>query len=102
MPEEDKRTEDVISHAFHFQMLLSYELLLRLRAKPSLGASKDQISDKVSALLYVSEQYIQNVTIPHIQPRDIVSPDFLKYSYRSKVYKRQLEGLVRFAELLSW
>jgi hypothetical protein len=98
-----------LGQKFDFQMVLGYELLTRLRKEPSTISYATRIHQKISANLLISEQWIQNVRlILGYSPiatlgsglGNLLAPG--SYVFRSKIHDQQVEGMIRFAELLSW
>lgn len=95
---------------FEYQMLLSYELLLRLRKEPSTISYSNRIGRKISADLLISEQWMQNVRLTfQYLPNNTLGQLFggittfgAHYVFRSLIHDRQVEGMLRFAELLGW
>ena len=94
---------------FEYQMLLNYELLLRLRKEPSTTSYTNRIGRKISASLLISEQWMQNVRLTfQYAPTNLgqlfgnVTAFGAHYIFRSLIHDRQVEGMIRFAELLGW
>jgi hypothetical protein len=78
---------------FLLQIVLGYELHLRLEKES--GSWYSGVNDKVSANMLISKQWINNVDM-FIEGAD---PDL---KMRSRVQARQIEGLLRFAEIMKW
>jgi hypothetical protein len=75
---------------FIHQILLSYDLLLRLQRgeQTCIGITK-----KVWASMLISKLWIENVE---------VVPKGSKFELESRVHESQIEGLMKFAEILDW
>jgi hypothetical protein len=78
---------------FVFQIVLGYEL--RLRLEKESGGWYSGVNDKVSANMLISKQWINNVDM-FIEGADS------NLKMRSRVQARQIEGLLRFAEIMKW
>src|ERR1700737_836513 len=93
---------------FLYQVLLGYELLLRLRNQPVTTSYRNRIGQKISANLLISEQWLHNVQLQSnysttdVQGSPITSGIEVSYVFRPQIHDQQVEGLIRFAELLSW
>jgi hypothetical protein len=82
---------------FVLQIVLGYELYLRLQRND--GTWYSGVNDKVSANMIISRQWINNVDMFMESDLEGVSFDV---KLRSRVQARQIEGLLRFAELMRW
>ncbi|KAH6982566.1 prion-inhibition and propagation-domain-containing protein [Ilyonectria destructans] len=79
---------------FLFQMILAYELKLRLAQQP--GDAFGNMSGRVSAAMQAAERWVNGVCLKIPEgSRETVE-------MHSLVHEQQVEGLVRFAELLGW
>ncbi|KFY49262.1 hypothetical protein V495_00643 [Pseudogymnoascus sp. VKM F-4514 (FW-929)] len=88
---------------FLYQILLGAELLVRLRKEPLNTNNNGIMTDSISALVILSALWMQNVSI-HTAVTSIGAPISAnqKYTLYSINNQRQIEGLVRFGEALSW
>jgi len=94
---------------FLWQILLGSELIVRLLKEPKTTSYHGRIGDKISANLVISDQWMKNVdVVPKLSPVDINGNalpagvfDWLTV-FRSRIHERQVEGMIRFAELLEW
>lgn len=59
------------------------------------------ISDEISALLFVSNAFMQDVEI-RVKPEKTGLDDPARYSVVAQQHVRQSAGLIRFGELLRW
>jgi hypothetical protein len=89
---------------FLFQILLGAELLVRLRKEPITTSYAGLMTDATSALVVLSALWMQNVTIqvsPAPFPGSITppNPQYIPYAIQQQ---RQIQGLIRFGEALSW
>lgn len=94
---------------FEWQILLGCELLVRLLKEPRTTSYRGRIGDKVSATLLISDMWMKNVDIlPKLSSYDINGNRLtgnvfdLLYIFSSAIHERQVEGLIRFAEILRW
>lgn len=97
---------------FLFQILLGAELLIRLQKEPATTSYAGLMTDAISALIFLSAAWMQNVTIqgPNITPltttyltsSTIPSTPSPKYILVAREHQLQAEGLIRFGETLSW
>jgi hypothetical protein len=88
---------------FLFQILLGAELLIRLRKEPRTTSYAGIMSDATSALVVLSQLWMENVTIrvlPALAPATALAPQ--RYTLVANNNQRQAEGLIRFAEALAW
>lgn len=97
---------------FLFQILLGAELLIRLRKEPVTTSYVGLVTDAISALLVLSDLWMQNVTIQC--PRAPATTTSLtsstltanlpipKYTLIAMQHQLQAEGLIRFGETISW
>ncbi|OBT76638.1 hypothetical protein VF21_05330 [Pseudogymnoascus sp. 05NY08] len=88
---------------FLYQILLGAELLVRLRKEPLNTNNSGIMTDAISALVILSALWMQNVSI-HAAVATIATPlpANKKYTLYSINNQRQIEGLIRFGEALSW
>ena len=88
---------------FLSQVLLGYELLVRLRKEPATTSYVNLIGDKISANLLISDRWVRHIRIglDYSQLLATSGPQFL-YTFDSQIANRQVDGLLRFAELMSW
>ena len=88
---------------FLFQIMLGVELLIRLRKEPALTSYAGLVTDAVTALMIVSQMWMQNVTIQgplaSLTASLIPSP---RYTLLAIDHQRHAEALIRFGELLAW
>ncbi|KIM86353.1 hypothetical protein PILCRDRAFT_322985 [Piloderma croceum F 1598] len=77
---------------FVYQIVLGYELHLRLEKEG--GGWYSGVNDKVSANMLISKQWINNV--------EMFTGGDSKLEMRSRVQARQIDGLLRFAEIMEW
>jgi hypothetical protein len=90
-------------HNFLYQILLGAELLVRLRKEPLTTSYSGIMTDSISALVVLSALWMQNVSI-QTTPSTADTPISAnsKYTLYSIHNQRQIEGLIRFGEALSW
>lgn len=81
---------------FVLQIVLGYELYLRLK-KDDGGSWYSGINDRVSATMLISKLWVDNVDMTTEDDGYVSNSKF-----RSRVQARQIEGLLRFAELMKW
>jgi hypothetical protein len=89
---------------FLFQILLGAELLIRLRKEPITISYAGLMTDATSALVVLSDLWMQNVTI-HASPASVMSttiPPSPQYTLYATQHVRQIQGLIRFGEAISW
>jgi hypothetical protein len=88
---------------FLYQILLGAELLVRLRKEPVNTNNNGIMTDAISALVILSALWMQNVSI-HAAVASIATPLPVNkmYTLYSINNHRQIEGLIRFGEALSW
>ena len=75
---------------FVYQILLSYDLLLRLQKGEQTCSG---ITEKVWASMLISKLWIENVE---------AVPKGIEFKLESRVHETQIEGLMKFAEILEW
>jgi hypothetical protein len=106
-------TQGIGLQNFLFQILLGAELLVRLRKEPVTTSYAGLITDATSALMVLSALWMENVTIqgpsatattPPLTPwTSTTTPNPRpQYTLLATNYQQQVEGLIRFGELLSW
>src|ERR1700683_3494610 len=78
---------------FVYQIVLGYELHLRLEKES--GGWYSGVNDKVSTNMLISKQWINNVDM-------FTEGGDSNLKMRSRVQARQIEGLLRFAEIMKW
>ena len=78
---------------FVYQIVLGYELHLRLNKER--GHWFSGVTDKVSANMLISKQWINNVDM-------CTDGAHAALKMRSRVQARQIEGILRFAEIMRW
>jgi hypothetical protein len=78
---------------FVYQIVLGYELHLRLEKEGSGWYSG--VNDKVSTNMLISKQWINNVDM-------FTEGGDSNLKMRSRVQARQIDGLLRFAEIMEW
>jgi len=101
-------TQGIGLQNFLFQILLGAELLIRLRKEPVSTSYAGLVTNAISALMIVSDLWMQNVTIQG--PRAITTtststpnpPTPNMYILVAGKHQQQAEGLIRFGEALSW
>ncbi|KAH8589023.1 hypothetical protein B0O99DRAFT_582254 [Bisporella sp. PMI_857] len=92
-------------HHFLYQILLGAELLVRLRKEPITISYAGVVTDPLSALIVLSSLWMANVTITAVPVTTtlttalIPAPNYTLYAVNSQ---QQIQGLIRFAEALSW
>jgi hypothetical protein len=78
---------------FLYQIVLGYELYLRLQSERDTWVSG--VNEKVSATVLISKQWIENVDM-------MADGNDSSLRMRSHVQARQVEGLLRFGEIMKW
>jgi hypothetical protein len=94
---------------FLFQILMGAELLLRMRLQPAGTSYASIITDYISGLIVVADLFMNNVEIKN-SPVAAISGTGLtttlssnpRYAFYAINHQRNAEGLIRFAEALSW
>jgi hypothetical protein len=100
---------------FLYQILLGAELLIRIRREPITTSYAGIVTDNISALMLLSDLWMQNVTIqgpgttttttttttPTPSTAILITPGPLYTLYAIK-HPSQAEGLIRFGEAMSW
>ncbi|KAI9792116.1 MAG: hypothetical protein M1833_001264 [Piccolia ochrophora] len=82
-------------HRFLYQVLLGAELLVRLLKQPTTTNRAGYVSDAISSLLLIADLWMSNV--------DVVRSGMTQnFHVVSRVYQRQIDGLLYFAEQLRW
>ncbi|KAI8719147.1 hypothetical protein NCS52_00695100 [Fusarium sp. LHS14.1] len=77
-----------------FQMIVAYELKLRLEKTTTNFTMSNQVMAAMEmAGRWIEGVYIKNVSGPEYEPY---------YDFEELVHDEQIEGLVRFAELMEW
>lgn len=79
---------------FLFQMVLAYEL--KLHMERAGDTAFDDYTSRVAAMVIAAERWIDGVLVK--QP----DPSVPRLEFHSLVYERQVEGLLRFAEMMRW
>ncbi|ELR03936.1 hypothetical protein VC83_09032 [Pseudogymnoascus destructans] len=88
---------------FLYQILLGAELLVRLRKEPVNTNNGGIMTDAISALVILSALWMQNVSITAaVNSTAAPLPANKMYTLYSIHNQRQIEGLIRFGEALSW
>ncbi|KAI9781776.1 MAG: hypothetical protein M1839_005769 [Geoglossum umbratile] len=108
-------TQGIGLQNFLFQILLGAELLIRLRKEPVTTSYTSLVTDAISALLVISNLWMQNVTIqgpiatpltslpPTSSPTaTATTPPKPKYLLVAGQHRQQAEALIRFGEAMSW
>ncbi|KAJ4373067.1 hypothetical protein N0V83_003358 [Neocucurbitaria cava] len=91
---------------FLYQVLLGYELLIRLKLQPALTSYAGIMTDYISALIVTADLFMQNVQLT--TPTAITATTSLtttnppRYAFFAINHQRNAEGLIRIAEALSW
>jgi hypothetical protein len=92
-------------HHFLYQILLGAELLIRLRKEPVTTSYASLVTDAISALIVLSSLWMQNVTITETSVASsstTIPAPAPKYTLYATQNQRQIQGLIRFGEALSW
>lgn len=97
---------------FLYQILLGAELFQRLLKEPRNISYAGLVTDPVSALLVLADQWMKNVDVTKSAASTAAlgaNPDPIrlllnppKYLLVSLVHRRQTEGLIKFAEMIKW
>lgn len=97
---------------FLFQILLGAELLIRLRREPATTSYAGFITDTISALMVMSDAWMQNViiqgpntttpTTTYLTSSTIPSTPSARFTLVAREHQLRAEGLIRFGESLSW
>lgn len=88
---------------FLFHILLGAELCIRLRRAGTGIRYPNIMTNTTSALVMIAHQWMENVTI-RVVPPPLGSPvgTRTKHTLIANNHTRQSEGLIRFAEALTW
>jgi hypothetical protein len=84
---------------FLYQMLLGYELLIRLRKEASIAEYKSILSNPASATMHMAELWVRNVRVQKINN---ASSALNNYQLVSNVWQDQTAALIKFAEAIKW
>lgn len=89
---------------FLFQVMLGYELLIRLKLQPALTSYAGIMTDYISALIVTADLFMQNVqvTTPTTTTTTLPTASPPRYAFFASNHQRNAEGLIRIAEALSW
>lgn len=78
---------------FLLQMVLAYELRLRLRGSDDWMSG---MTPNVLAAIEMAHRWMENVKI------ELSGEGNLRFKFHSLVHERQLEGLIKFSEAMEW
>ncbi len=89
---------------FLFQIMLGYELLIRLKLQPALTSYAGIMTDYISTIIVLADLFMQNVqiTTPTSPTTSLFSTTPPKYAFFATNHQRNTEGLIRIAEALAW
>ena len=89
--------------AFLFQILLGAELLSRLSKEPLTTSYTSLMTDEISALLVLVDQWMQHVTVRYQKPAvGQTSPGQSPLMIYPRVHNSQADALIRFGEAIEW
>lgn len=97
--DQETKTRD-----FLFQVMLGWELLIRLKLQPALTSYAGIMTDYISALIVTADLFMQNVqvTSPTAITSTLPTTTPPRYAFFATNHQRNAEGLIRIAESLSW
>ncbi|KAJ5151341.1 uncharacterized protein N7482_010593 [Penicillium canariense] len=83
-------------YSFLLQVLLAHELRMRMQRESDVGFGN--VSRRIVAAMQASERWLDGVHVKTPDPKG--NPDYVEL--HSLVHERQVEGLIRFAEMMAW
>lgn len=81
-------------YSFLLQVILAYELRMRMQRLSDIRYGN--VSPRIVAAMHASERWLDGVQVRLLDPNDN------SVELHSLVHERQVEGLIRFAEIMAW